>query len=63
MLFRSIGQERIAVFELENKRLKTRLAANAGDEDLVKFLWENTSEDTTFIDDLRRRLSCVDADV
>ncbi|KAI0745838.1 BRE1-domain-containing protein [Earliella scabrosa] len=61
--FRALAEaraERIAVFELENKRLKTRLAANAGDEDLVKFLWENTSEDTTFIDDLRRRLSAAE---
>lgn len=45
--------------ESENKRLKTRLAANAGDEDLFKFLWQSTSDSPSFVDDLKQRLSYV----
>ncbi|KAI0358367.1 BRE1-domain-containing protein [Trametes cingulata] len=48
--------ERIAVLESENKRLKTRLAAKAGDEDLVAFLWAD-SEGLTYVEDLKSRLS------
>lgn len=53
-------QERIAIFESENKRLKTRIAASAGDEDLMKFFWQS-SPDASYADDLKRRLSCVTA--
>lgn len=52
-------QERIAVLESENKRLKTRLAANEGDNDLVTFLWSSSSEGPSYVEDLKRRLSCV----
>lgn len=52
-------QERITVLESENKRLKTRLAANAGDNDLVTFLWSSSSEGPSYVEDLKRRLSCV----
>lgn len=45
--------------ESENKRLKTRLAANAGDEDLLNFLWQSTSDSQSFVDDLKQRLSYV----
>ncbi|KAI0675260.1 BRE1-domain-containing protein [Trametes maxima] len=53
--------ERIAVLESENQRLKTRLAANAGDEDLVAFLWSNGSDGRSYVDDLKRRLSEAEA--
>lgn len=43
--------------ESEIKRLKTRLAANAGDEDLLNFLWQSTSDSQSFVDDLKQRLS------
>ncbi|TFK86628.1 BRE1-domain-containing protein [Polyporus arcularius HHB13444] len=49
--------ERIAILESETQRLKARLTANAGDEDLMTFIWQNTSEDLSYVDDLRRRLS------
>ncbi|OJT06362.1 E3 ubiquitin-protein ligase BRE1 [Trametes pubescens] len=53
--------ERIAVLESENKRLKTRLAANAGDNDLVTFLWSSSSEGPSYVEDLKRRLSETEA--
>lgn len=52
--------ERIVALESENKRLKTRLAANAGDEDLFKFLWQSTSDSPSFVDDLKQRLSAAE---
>ncbi|EIW63378.1 BRE1-domain-containing protein [Trametes versicolor FP-101664 SS1] len=53
--------ERIAVLESENKRLKTRLAANEGDNDLVTFLWSSSSEGPSYVEDLKRRLSETEA--
>ncbi|KAI0645645.1 BRE1-domain-containing protein [Trametes meyenii] len=55
--------ERIAVLESENQRLKTRLAANSGDEDLVAFLWSNTSDGPSYVDNLKRRLLEAEARV
>ncbi|KAI1794073.1 BRE1-domain-containing protein [Ganoderma leucocontextum] len=52
--------ERIVALESQNKRLKTRLAANAGDEDLLKFLWQSTSDSPSFVDDLKQRLSAAE---
>ncbi|KAI0703349.1 BRE1-domain-containing protein [Cerioporus squamosus] len=52
--------ERIAILESETQRLKARLAANAGDEDLMTFLWQSTSEDISYVDDLKRRLSAAE---
>ncbi|KAI0819960.1 BRE1-domain-containing protein [Trametes gibbosa] len=54
---------RIAVLESENKRLKTRLAANVGDEDLVAFLWSSPPDGPSFVDDLKRKLSEAEARV
>ncbi|KAI0374105.1 BRE1-domain-containing protein [Pilatotrama ljubarskyi] len=62
--FQSLAEsraERIAVLESENKRLKTRLAAKAGDEDLVAFFWSNSAEGSSYVDDLKRRLSDAEA--
>lgn len=41
----------------EVQRLRTRLASNAGDEDLHAFLWKDPEINTTYVDDIRRRLS------
>ncbi|KAH9858793.1 BRE1-domain-containing protein [Lenzites betulinus] len=54
---------RIAVLESENQRLKTRLAANVGDEDLVAFLWSSQPDGPSFVDDLKRKLSDAEARV
>ncbi|KAI8993085.1 BRE1-domain-containing protein [Trametes punicea] len=62
--FKSLAEaraERIAVLESENKRLKTRLAASAGDEDLVAFLWSTSTDGPSYLDDLRRRVSEAEA--
>ncbi|KAH9892516.1 BRE1-domain-containing protein [Cubamyces lactineus] len=53
--------ERIAVLESESKRLKSRLAANSGDEDLVAFLWSSSSEGPSYVEDLKRRVSDAEA--
>ncbi|KAI0328649.1 BRE1-domain-containing protein [Cubamyces sp. BRFM 1775] len=53
--------ERIAVLESESKRLKSRLAANSGDEDLVSFLWSSSSEGPSYVEDLKRRVSDAEA--
>ena len=45
--------------ESETKRLKTRLAANSGDADLMAFLWQSTSDSPSYVDELKRRLACV----
>ncbi|KAM5530764.1 hypothetical protein V8D89_015571 [Ganoderma adspersum] len=52
--------ERIVALESENKRLKSRLAANAGDEDLLNFLWQSTSDSQSFVDDLKQRVSAAE---
>ncbi|KAI0071770.1 BRE1-domain-containing protein [Panus rudis PR-1116 ss-1] len=49
--------ERIKVLESEVLRLKTRLAAEAGDEDLLTFLFKGASEDLSYVNDLKQRLS------
>ncbi|OBZ67158.1 E3 ubiquitin-protein ligase BRE1 [Grifola frondosa] len=52
--------ERINVLELELTRLKTRLAANAGDEDLMSFLFKDQQESSSYVDDLKQRLSTAE---
>ncbi|OCH92316.1 BRE1-domain-containing protein [Obba rivulosa] len=52
----SLTTERIAVLHSELTRLRTRLAADAGDEDLVTFLFKDNAGDSTYVDDLRKRL-------
>ena len=38
-------------------RLKSRLAADAGDEDLLTFLYRESVDDITYVEDLRTRLA------
>lgn len=50
-------QERIKVLESQLTRLKTRLAASTGDEDLMSFLFrDHTEELATYVEDLQKRL-------
>ncbi|CDO75357.1 hypothetical protein BN946_scf184966.g25 [Trametes cinnabarina] len=53
--------ERIAVLESETRRLKTRLAADSGDEDLVAFLWSNSTDSSSYVEELKRRASEAEA--
>ncbi|KAI0930463.1 hypothetical protein AcW1_009141 [Taiwanofungus camphoratus] len=49
--------ERIKVLESQLTRLKTRLAASTGDEDLMSFLFrDHTEELATYVEDLQKRL-------
>ncbi|KAH9929494.1 BRE1-domain-containing protein [Epithele typhae] len=52
--------ERIIVLQSEIKRLKTRLAANADDADLVSFLWQSTADGPSYVEDLKRRLTATE---
>ncbi|PSR81178.1 hypothetical protein PHLCEN_2v6513 [Hermanssonia centrifuga] len=52
--------ERIKILESEVKRLRTRLAAEANDEDLMTFLFKSTSEEVSYISDLKSRLAAAD---
>jgi len=51
-----IVQERIAVLQSEMRRLRARLAAQAGDEDLMNFVLNQSDVDVDYIQDLRTRL-------
>ena len=42
---------------LEVIRLRSRLAAEADDEDLLKFVLQCSTEERSYIDDLRSRLA------
>ena len=53
------SQERIQTLTLEVNRLKGRLAAEAGDEDLLKFVLQCSAEERSYIDDLKKRLAYV----
>jgi len=53
------AQERIAVLQSELRRLKARLAAQAGDEDLMNFILNQSDVDVDYIQDLRTRLKQV----
>ena len=50
-------QDRITVLESELKRHKTQLAANAGNEDLLRFFLGDNSEDLSYVDDLKKRVA------
>jgi len=54
-------QERITTLQSEVARLKGRLAAEAGDEDLLSFILrpEGKDESVSYVDDLKRRLKYV----
>ncbi|EMD37345.1 hypothetical protein CERSUDRAFT_105371 [Gelatoporia subvermispora B] len=61
--FKSLAEargERIAMLQSELKRIKSRLAADAGEDDLVAFLLSNNAEDATFVSDLRKRLATAE---
>ncbi|KAJ3553638.1 hypothetical protein NM688_g3503 [Phlebia brevispora] len=49
--------ERIKVLESELTRLRTRLAADAKDEDLMTFFFKSGSEEVSYVADLKRRLA------
>lgn len=51
-----IIQDRIAVLQSELRRLKARLAAQAGEEDLMNFILNRSDVDVDYIQDLRTRL-------
>jgi len=51
-----IVQDRIAVLQSELRRLKARLAAQAGDEDFMNFILNQSDVDVDYIQDLRTRL-------
>ncbi|KAI0789122.1 BRE1 E3 ubiquitin ligase-domain-containing protein [Abortiporus biennis] len=53
--------DRIKVLESEVTRLKTRLAAESSDEDLMSFLFRCSSDDVSYIEDLKHRLSAAEA--
>ena len=57
--FADRSQERIQTLTLEVNRLKGRLAAEAGDEDLLKFVLQCSAEERSYIDDLKKRLAYV----
>ncbi|KAI0093033.1 BRE1-domain-containing protein [Irpex rosettiformis] len=52
--------ERVKTLLLEVNRLRARLAAETGDEDLLKFVLQCDTEERSYIEDLRKRL--VDAE-
>lgn len=54
-----IVQERVRVFEAEITRLKTRIAAQGDDEDLMNFFFKSSGEDLTYVNDLKNRLAYV----
>ncbi|KAI0342170.1 hypothetical protein BDW22DRAFT_244091 [Trametopsis cervina] len=49
--------ERVKTLMLEVNRLRTRTAAQAGDEDLLKFLFQCGTEEQSYIEDLKTRLA------
>ncbi|KAG2354897.1 BRE1 E3 ubiquitin ligase-domain-containing protein [Suillus spraguei] len=48
--------EKITQLESEVRRHKTKLAAHAGNEDLMKHFWEGKVDDIQYVDGLRRKL-------
>ncbi|KZT26692.1 hypothetical protein NEOLEDRAFT_1155451 [Neolentinus lepideus HHB14362 ss-1] len=56
--------ERIAALESEVKRLRSRIAAATGDEELVEFLFSDESVlDRTYVDELKARLEKSDTEL
>ncbi|EIN11960.1 BRE1-domain-containing protein [Punctularia strigosozonata HHB-11173 SS5] len=53
-------EERIAVLTSESTRLRSLLAANAGNEDLMSFFLREQSEGGSYIDDLKSRLHAAE---
>ncbi|KAG1809354.1 BRE1-domain-containing protein [Suillus subaureus] len=48
--------ERVTQLESEVRRHKAKLAAHAGNEDLMKHFWEGKVDDLQYVDGLRRKL-------
>lgn len=59
MLTVLLWQARIEVLQSELARVKSFLAAKAGDESLAAFLAAEKSGDVTYVESLKERLSCV----
>ncbi|KAF9653827.1 BRE1-domain-containing protein [Thelephora ganbajun] len=55
--------ERIAVLQSELRRLRARLTAQAGDEDLMSFILNQSDVDINYIQDLKTRLEKAEATV
>ncbi|GBE81020.1 E3 ubiquitin-protein ligase BRE1 [Sparassis crispa] len=53
--------ERIKVLESEVTRLKTRLAADACDEDLLSFFSSDDAENVTYVSDLKSKLAAAES--
>ncbi|PAV18779.1 BRE1-domain-containing [Pyrrhoderma noxium] len=49
--------EQINQLSSEIQRLRTRLAATSGDEDLHSFLWKNKETNSSYVGDIQKRLS------
>ncbi|CAL1706865.1 unnamed protein product [Somion occarium] len=61
--FKSLAEsrgDRIKVLESEVTRLKTRLAAESGDEDLMTFLFQHGAEEMSYVEDLRQKLRAAE---
>lgn len=50
-----MSQERIELLTSEVRRLRARLAAGSGDEDLYSFLLNNHDINSDYVEDLRSR--------
>ncbi|KDQ57820.1 hypothetical protein JAAARDRAFT_178316 [Jaapia argillacea MUCL 33604] len=51
---------RVVVLQSEVKRLKSQLAANAGDPDLLAFCLSEKGEDVSYVEDLKSRLAAAE---
>lgn len=52
--------ERITALSLEVARLKSRLASQANDEDLMTFLFKYSAEERSYLEDLKSRLDAAE---
>jgi hypothetical protein len=55
----SVLQERIVGLQSELRRLRAQLAVDTQDNDLMKFIFNMTSEDTSYVNDLKIKLAYV----
>lgn len=52
----TLVQERISILQSELKRLRAQLVVDARDEDLMQFILNMSSDDVSYIEDLKARL-------
>ena len=52
-------QDRVKALTSEVARLKSRLAAQANDEDLMTFFFKYSNEERSYVEDLKERLASV----